>query len=157
MLKGCCHGFLVIDVSLPLRIDAEILFPYLSEHVRCLKKKKVFNNFRFLFGIYIGWQRVNRELKTTLPTTEGKQIWIATNIFREMLCNMLVHLFVIQVAPSLITRMSVRTQPYKVLTSRQYNLLQFSTSFSYYYSDFEPFDLEGWWGRRLYHTLTQSI
>ncbi|EFX74472.1 mapk-regulated corepressor-interacting protein 1-like [Daphnia pulex] len=23
--------------------------------------------------------------------------------------------------------------------------------------DFEPFDLEGWWGRRLYHTLTQSI
>jgi len=23
--------------------------------------------------------------------------------------------------------------------------------------DFEPFDLEGWWGRRLYHTLTQSV
>jgi len=25
------------------------------------------------------------------------------------------------------------------------------------FTDFEPFDLEGWWGRRLYHTLTQSI
>merc|ERR1712071_159199 len=23
--------------------------------------------------------------------------------------------------------------------------------------DFEPLDLEGWWGRRLYHTLTQSV
>lgn len=29
--------------------------------------------------------------------------------------------------------------------------------FTTLFTDFEPFDLEGWWGRRLYHTLTQSI
>lgn len=60
--------------------------------------------------VYERWQRVNRELKTTLPTTEGSSV----TYYKDVSPN-----------PAL--------------------------------QDFEPFDLEGWWGRRLYHTLTQSI